>query len=313
MSSPANLNVTLPELPDDLSLLDDQINQEEFAHKDLKPDNQARIVWYDGNKAITEYALVYIHGFTASQGEGYPTHIDFGKRYGCNVYLSRLFGHGLGDDALDKLTPQHLIDSATRALAVGKKIGKKVILMATSTGATLAIYLASIFKEVKAVIAYSPLIEFYDKWVNLLGNTGINYAVTHFFNMKYVYAHINTSDKENQYWYNHYRIEGLHALSRLVKLTMNSETFKKVTQPFFLGYYYLDEKNHDHKVSVPAMLKMFDQLSTPAKLKRKINFQQSNAHVIASSITSKDFYNVMEETFNFAEDILKLKAVVNEQ
>ncbi|HKJ34207.1 MAG TPA: alpha/beta hydrolase [Balneolales bacterium] len=310
MSSINELSVTLPDLTDDLNELDKQIREREYAHEDLKPDNEARIVWFNDDKEVTEYSLVYIHGFTASQGEGYPTHVEFGKRYGCNVYLCRLFGHGLGDDALDDITPQRFIDSAVHALAVGKKIGKKVILMGTSTGASLAIFLASRFKKINGVITYSPLIDFYDRRVKLLGNSGVNFTLTKLLNIKYVYAHINTSDKEKQYWYNHYRIEGLKALKQLILLTMNFDTYRNITQPFFLGYYYLDQRNQDRRVSVPAMLKMYKDLGTNDELKRKINFQQSKAHVIASSITSKDYYNVMDETFNFAEDILKLQPVM---
>jgi esterase/lipase len=311
MSDLSDLKVTLPELPDDLNELDDLIRIEESKHKDLKPDNEARIVWYGDRKEVTDYALVYIHGFTASQAEGYPTHIEFGKRYGCNVFLSRLYGHGLDDDALSDLTPKKLVESAAYALAIGNKIGKKVILMGTSTGASLSLYLTSIFTDIKGLIIYSPLIEFYDKRVLLLGNPAVNYMMTNILKLKYIYAHINTSDEEKQYWYSHYRIEGVKALKQFVQSTMTPETFQKITLPVFMGYYYKDKQKHDHKVSVPAMLKMFSQLGTPSRFKRKINFQKSGAHVIASSITSNDYYSVMEETFNFTEDILRMKPVLN--
>ena len=62
----------------------------------------------------------------------------------------------------------------------------------------------------------------------------------------------------------------------------------------------------DNTVSVPAMLKMFDELGTPADLKQKIAFPKAGAHVIASYIRSKDWQDVEKETDKFLSDIVKL-------
>ena len=41
----------------------------------------------DSLKEKTEYAVVYLHGFSASQEEGDPVHYDFAKKFGCNLFL----------------------------------------------------------------------------------------------------------------------------------------------------------------------------------------------------------------------------------
>jgi hypothetical protein len=65
-------------------------------------DNEARIVWAnDSLKQKTEYAIVYLHGFSASQEEGNPVHRNIAKQFGCNLYLSRLSQHGV--DTTDAL------------------------------------------------------------------------------------------------------------------------------------------------------------------------------------------------------------------
>ncbi len=46
-------------------------------------------------KNKTEYSLVYLHGFSASQAEGDPVHRNIAKLFGCNLYLSRLAEHGI--------------------------------------------------------------------------------------------------------------------------------------------------------------------------------------------------------------------------
>src|SRR5580693_5572512 len=91
----------MPVVPDQPASLDSFIYSGESQHK-LKPDNQARIIWAnDSLKQKTEYAIVYLHGYTASQGEGDPVHTDIARKFGCNLYLSRLAEHGI--DTVDDL------------------------------------------------------------------------------------------------------------------------------------------------------------------------------------------------------------------
>jgi len=66
----------------------------ESKHK-LKRDNEARIIWADSTKGKTPYSIIYLHGFSASQGEGDPIHRQFAKEFGCNLYLARLADHGI--------------------------------------------------------------------------------------------------------------------------------------------------------------------------------------------------------------------------
>jgi hypothetical protein len=87
---------------------------------------------------------------------------------------------------------------------------------------------------------------------------------------------------------------------------MKPEVFSKVKCPVFLGYYFKNEKEQDNTVSIPAMLKMFDELGTPTELKQKLAFPDAGAHVIASYIRSKDWQGVERETDKFLTDKVKL-------
>src|SRR6187549_3219880 len=118
----------------------------EASHK-LKPDNEARIVWAnDSARQKTSYAIVYLHGFSACEEEGNPVHRDIAKRFGCNLYLSRLAEHGIDTiEQLVNLTVDNYWQSAKQALAIGKQLGDKVILMGTSTGGTLALQLGAAY------------------------------------------------------------------------------------------------------------------------------------------------------------------------
>ena len=86
---------TLPRVPG-AAELDNYIKQHESLHK-LRPDNEARIVWAnDSLKNITEYAILYLHGFSASQGEGDPIHKRIAKKYGCKPHSRQLLGISKG-------------------------------------------------------------------------------------------------------------------------------------------------------------------------------------------------------------------------
>ena len=94
--TPPRLEVPMFKITGDLPTLDKQIQDDEAKVKGIRPDCQARIVWADSaKKAKTKIAFLYIHGFSATQEEGNPVHRNIAKKYGANLYLARLAGHGI--------------------------------------------------------------------------------------------------------------------------------------------------------------------------------------------------------------------------
>jgi esterase/lipase len=295
-------------LPDSLPALEKKINREEKLVKGIKPDNQARIVWADSSKKEkTKIAILYLHGFPASQAEGSPVHTDLAKKYHANLYLSRLAEHGIekGDSTMINLTAEKWEASAEEALEITKKLGDEVIIIGTSGGGALALFLTSKYPEIKAIVLYSPCIKLYNKASAVL-NKPWGLQIARIVNGGPLMNDVSTSEAHANYWDLHYRLEGVRALVTLVANTMKPEVFAKIKCPVFLGYYYKNEKEQDNTVSVPAMLKMFDELGTPQELKEKIAFPDAGAHVIASYIRSKDWQGVERETDRFLTDIVKL-------
>ena len=123
------------------------------------------------------------------------------------------------------------------------------------------------------------------------------------------YHEPESTEEEKKYWTPKYRVEALTHLQALVDNTMVPETFEKVDQPVFLGYFYKNDSIQDKVVSVPAMLQMYDQLGTPEHLKRKIAFPEVGKHVMTSSITSKDLGAVKRKTYGFLDDVLHMVPV----
>lgn len=287
-----------------LSELDAFIQKRERETKGLKPGNEAKIVWNDSlTKQKTPISFVYIHGFSASGEEGAPGHVQLAEKFGANLYIARLAEHGidLGDATMQTLTADKLISSAEEALAIGKEIGEEVVIIGTSMGGALTTYLASKHPEIKAIVLYSPCIEIFDKNAALIDNPwGLQLAKAI---KKSDFNDITPKNElQKKYWTLHYRLEGVQALQNFLTNTMHEQTFKNIKCPVYMGYYYKDEENQDKVVSVPAMLKMFDQLGSEKK--EKIAFPASKHHVIASYVLSEDWENVRNKTAQFLDSIL---------
>ncbi|MGE5106913.1 MAG: alpha/beta hydrolase [Sphingobacteriales bacterium] len=301
-------NKTIPEINANINTIDSYVKEKESHHK-IKPGNEAEIVWAnDSLKQKTEYAIVYLHGFTASKEEGNPVHKNIAKKFGCNLYLSRLAEHGLDTtDQLINLTAETYWQSVKEALAIGKQLGNKIIVMGTSTGGTNALQLAAAYpNDVTGLILLSPNIAINDPMAWIANNHwGLQIA-----RLVKNGDFISSKDQRGvfkKYWYNHYRLEGVSALQELLETSMTKETFKKVTQPTLMLYYYKDAVHQDSVVKVSAMLNMFEQLKTPADKKRKVAMPNTGEHVLGSPIKSHDVDGVQKEIEKYLLEVLGLK------
>jgi len=297
------LNISLNEI-------EDHIKEKEAKVPNLKPNNESEIVWFDGVKK-TEYSIVYLHGFSASKMEADPLHKEMAKRYGCNLFLHRMAKHGIDDtEIFADLSPADMINAAKEALAVGKILGEKVILLSTSTGGTFSVYLAAHNPElIHSMIMYSPNFDLYDnKSRMLLWPWGLQLA------RKLIgeYRTVNFPDAARPYWMDYYRVEGIIALKYLVSETMTEDVFKKVKTPYFAGYYYESEEEQDKIISVAKIREFHKLTATPEEQKVSHPFPSVKSHVISSKWHSKNTGIVKKTTYRFVEDVLGIEAVAFE-
>ncbi len=273
----------------------------------LRPDNEARIIWADSlRKVKTPYSFVYLPGFGASWAEGDPVHKQLAKRFGGNLYLARTHEHGLDSpDALKGLTPANYAESAERALAIGKALGNKVVVIGTSAGAMLALYLAARHPDIHGLVLYSPCIEVANPALKLATRPWGKQILDQVMGGEHVTVTHYQPDRA-RYWLTKYHTNGLITLQTMLDQFMTPEQFQKVKQPVFMAYYYKDEKHQDQVVSIPAMLAMYDQLGTPVSHKRKVALPEAAEHVIASHFTSGDLKGVYKATEAFMADVLEL-------
>ncbi|WP_279477961.1 carboxylesterase [Aureimonas sp. SK2] len=133
---------------------------EEANVPNLRPEAEKEIVWaYPASRAKTPLAIVYIHGFSASKGETRPLADAVARELGANLFYVRLAGHGRDAAAMAEPTVGDWIDDFAEAMAIGRRIGERVVVIGTSTGATLATVGASrpdLSEGLAALVEISP-------------------------------------------------------------------------------------------------------------------------------------------------------------
>ena len=295
-------------MPIDIEEVEQLVQERESHVKNMRPGNKAEIIWADTVGQKTPYSIVYIHGFSASHEEGMPVHETIAKQFGCNLYLSRLDGHGLVDtNAFENLTPQDLISSTEFAIEVGKALGDSVILMMCSTGSTSGIYLAAGDPEIAAMLHYSPNIDIEGESDELLlwpwGRQMIKLV------MGGSYNRISYSEEQAKYWYGVYHVNGLLALKSMIQNTMTPEVFNEITQPTFMAYYYKNEQEKDPIVSVDRRLDFYNMIQTPDNQKRQIAFPNGRHVMTSHAIPSPVTEELIAETSSFLQEIVGLQLV----
>ena len=129
----------------DRALIGDDLDQyligQESKFSDIRQGLNKQIIWHGERGQLTDIAMVYLHGFSASLAEVRPVPDLAAKALGANLYFTRLKGHGRTAEAMAEANADDWLNDTAEALAIGARLGKKVIVVSTSTGGSLAAYL----------------------------------------------------------------------------------------------------------------------------------------------------------------------------
>lgn len=130
-------------IPESLNRLDSYLRESESRFPGIRPDSEKTVVWYRGRRKRRDLAIVYLHGFSASRMETWPLCDLLADAIGANLFYTRLSGHGLDGRAMADATVENWQNDGLEAVAIGKRLGRAIVLVGTSTGATLATWLAA--------------------------------------------------------------------------------------------------------------------------------------------------------------------------
>ncbi|QWT18793.1 alpha/beta fold hydrolase [Bacillus sp. NP157] len=250
------------------------IDERERGAPALKPDNEARVVFLDGvARERRPLAVVYVHGFTASQAEGDPAHRAIARACGAHLYLARLHDHGSdAPDAMAGASPERWRDDAEVAYQAGLQLGERVLLVGTSMGASLALDLAARHADtVAGLVAWSPGIRVHDP-VQLRAAVLLEGPVV---------PPGERSPYQRAYWSSVVHSDAYRAIARLFHERMRPEVLRQVCCPVLFGAWDGGDGDRDTLTSVAAMREAFEWLGTPREARRFIAYDHA-AHVLAN-------------------------------
>jgi len=103
----------------------------------ITPGVEKQVIWAGAPETQTDWSVLYIHGFSATAQEIRPVPDNVAAALGANLVLTRLQGHGRSGDAMAEGTVAGWMADTAEALAVARRVGKRVLVISTSTGGTL--------------------------------------------------------------------------------------------------------------------------------------------------------------------------------
>jgi esterase/lipase len=262
-----------------LAALDDWIAQSEAKFSDIKPGTAKGIVWANPSHQKTPWAVVYIHGFSASRMETAPVADLVAKKLGANLFYTRLSGHGLPGTALGQVSVQDWLADTVEAVRIGQNLGEKILVISCSTGSTLSTWLETspYANSVQAHVFISPNFGLKDKRSELLnGHWGkqIAMAITG-TELKFP----EVSVQESSAWTKSYPTSALFPMMALVKKVRESDARQFMTP--LLVLYSAD----DQTVDPLETQKVFERIGSPNKKLELVSYSRSEGqHVLAGDI-----------------------------
>lgn len=254
-------------------------------------------------------AFLYIHGFGASRGEGEYTLNRLAEELKANVYYLRLPGHGESPEAHAKATFEQYLQTAEEALLHMPLLGKKIVVVGSSTGGLIATYLAARHSdELHALILAAPLWDFANKLTRLLNYPG-GFELAQLAMGKDRDASWKSDPEKRlhadygKYWMLKQKYAAIINLNNLRRFIVKPETFASILCPVLVLYYYKDEQHKDDTVDLKAIEYWFPRIgSTPLGKNRMLAIADGN-HVLFSEFVRTDKETILRELRGWLKDL----------
>ena len=268
----------VPELPGNLDAY--LAKSESAAPYPLVDDTDKRIRWQTPG-ARTEYAIVYLHGFSATRRELTPTLEMVADALGANLFETRLAGHGRASGALVDVRAESWLDDGAEALAIGRRLGDNVVIVGTSTGGTLAAAILGhpLADSVSDVVLLSPNFALRDGKSRLLTMpAGPQLADALIGPIRSFETH---NEQHATYWSNTYPTAALVEMMRLVN-------YANANVPDTINANLLVMVSPSDKVISPEAGKAFlDKVDAPNKrFIEVLDIEDPSSHMLAGDILS---------------------------
>ena len=267
-------------LPEDL---DTYLAEAEALVPALRPEEARRIVWAGEAGARTALSIVYLHGFSASSEEIRPVPDRLAEALGANLYFARLRGHGQDGAAMAEPTVGDWLEDTAESLAIGRRIGERVVVLATSTGGSLAAIAAAdpaLSEGIAGVALVSPNFAVNRPEAALLTLPWARLWLPRVAGEERGFAPVN--EAHGRHWTTRYPIEAVLPMAALVAHARGLD-HGQVRVPALFLY-----SEHDEVVSPAATRRVFEQWGGPKRIEPVVVGPGDDpvSHVIAGDILS---------------------------
>jgi pimeloyl-ACP methyl ester carboxylesterase len=221
--------------------IDAYLAMREGQFDDIIDGVEKQVIWAGEANVKTPLSIIYLHGFTASSKEVRPVPDRVATALGANLYFTRFTGHGRQPSALADADVGRWMDDVGEAIKIGKQIGETVIIMATSTGGTLAAAAAldkAAMENIGGIIFISPNFAINNRAANLLTSP---------FARQWVPLVIGTeqqgnprNDRHARYWMMTYPTTALMPMAAIVA-AVDRESYDDVDIPALFYYSRQDQ------------------------------------------------------------------------
>ena len=220
------------DLPTDL---DAYLRQAEARRTDIVPGAEKTIIWAGEPGRKTPFSVVYLHGFSATRQETAPLADEVAAALGANLYYARLTGHGRSSAALAEATVNDWLNDAHEALAIGRRLGERVILIGMSTGGTAAAWLAAqpANDDLHALVLLAPNFAPQGRQTAVLTWPWAEHIARRLIGP--VRHAEPTGDDRDRYWTNDYPVKALLPMMGLVKLARRAP-LERAAAPLLVIY-----------------------------------------------------------------------------
>jgi esterase/lipase len=265
--------------PAELVQIDAWLASQEAAHPDIRPGLAKGVVWHALPGQRTPWAVVYLHGFTASRLETAPLAEQVAAQLGANLFQTRLTGHGRTPAAMAEASVQDWLADGLEALRIGRALGEQVLVIGVSTGATLATWLAQ-QPEGRDGVTYafiSPNFGPKNKSSELINRPwGRELALALEGEMR---GQPSEDARENHAWTQRYPTQALFPMMALVKRVRESD-LSGVSAPVLMLY-----AEGDQTVDPAEIKALFPRLGSARKALEVVDYSESRGqHVLAGDI-----------------------------
>ena len=208
---------------------------------DIRPGLEKSIIWAGAPQQRTRYAIVYIHGFSASKEELRPVPDRIAAALGANIFYTRLTGHGRTAEAMREASVAAWMQDLAEAFKIGSMIGDRVIIISCSTGGTLvaAGIARGIFSEqLISTVFFTPNFGVQDRMAPLLTWPLARYWAP------LIGGEMQTKTPRNQlharYWTTSYPTISLIPMMQLIDMVDNADLRTSTVPALF--YFSPDDK-----------------------------------------------------------------------